>query len=151
MRTRPFQGHSHITEVECSGERLDSDTDLLTMVLYHVPDKRVLATANLKSRECSTSDQFSSCMINDRDSHSTRLRTLILDMAEHELRHFGCNLTTFRTDGTTDIISWSIYASQMRTCVPPSLISLLRLLWTLSAMFTYVCAVPHKPYGFCGR
>ena len=105
--------------VECSGERLDSDTDLLTMVLYHVPDKRVLATANLKSRECSTSDQFSSCVIDDRDSRSTRLRTLVLDMAEHELRHFGCNLTTFKTDGTTDIISWSIYASQMRTCAVP--------------------------------
>ena len=115
MLTRPFQGHSHITEVECSGEKLAADTDLLTMVLYHVPDKRVLATANLKRKECSTSDQFSSCLINDRDSHRTRLSTLVLDLAERELRHYGCNLTTFKTDGTTDIISWSIFASQMRT------------------------------------
>ncbi|KAL8563676.1 hypothetical protein ACOMHN_035410 [Nucella lapillus] len=109
------QGNGHITEVECSGEVLDTDTDLLTMVLYHVPDKQKVATANLKSGECSTSDQFSSCLINIHDSHRTKLRTLVLDLVEGELRHFGCNLTTFKSDGSTDIVSWTIYATSLRT------------------------------------
>ncbi|XP_076457957.1 uncharacterized protein LOC143291754 isoform X2 [Babylonia areolata] len=115
MRTSAFQGNSHITEVECSGEVLDSSTDLLTMVLYHVPDKRKVATANLKSGECSTSDHFSSCLIGRHDSHRTKLRTLVLDLSPEEPRRFGCNLTTFSTDGTTSIISWTIVATLLRT------------------------------------
>ncbi|KAK7089883.1 uncharacterized protein [Littorina saxatilis] len=115
MKTRAFEGHSHITEVECSGEVLDSATDLLTMVLYNKADKRVLATANLKKQECATSDQFAACIINENDSKRSRLKTLVLDLAEEELRHFGCNLTTFSTGGKTQIFTWSIFASKFST------------------------------------
>nr|KAG5686410.1 hypothetical protein BaRGS_016548 [Batillaria attramentaria] len=82
LRFGAFQGYDHITEVACTGEPLDSDTDLLSMVLYKLDGKKVIATVNLKNNECSTSDKFSSCVIDSKDSHKTRLTTLILDLAE---------------------------------------------------------------------
>ena len=77
-----------MVEVECSGEALSADRDLLTVVLFRVggPRRRVLATANLKSGECATSSAFSACRLHARDSHRTRLATLVLDLAPGEQR-----------------------------------------------------------------
>lgn len=105
-----FQGHDHVLEVECSGETLASDKDLLSMVLYSARDNKVLATVNLKTRECATSDRFSSCVFDERDSHRTRLRALVLDIAEGETWPFGCNLTTFKTADGAIFVSWTAVA-----------------------------------------
>ncbi|XP_025102314.1 uncharacterized protein LOC112568945 isoform X7 [Pomacea canaliculata] len=110
-----FQGHDHVLEVECSGETLASDKDLLSMVLYSARDNKVLATVNLKTRECATSDRFSSCVFDERDSHRTRLRALVLDIAEGETWPFGCNLTTFKTADGAIFVSWTAVAVKSKT------------------------------------
>ena len=99
LRAYPFQGFHDITEVECTGRLLDADSDLLTLVLFTQHDDRILASANLKSRECSTSSSFSSCLIELRDSHGTRLRSLVVDLPEGRARVVGCNATGLKSGG----------------------------------------------------
>nr|KAG5693887.1 hypothetical protein BaRGS_014328 [Batillaria attramentaria] len=65
MSYRHFQGIDNIMEVECSGKSLDSSTDLLMVSLFSPHDDTVLASANLKKKECTTSHSFSLCIIDD--------------------------------------------------------------------------------------
>ncbi|KAK7488919.1 hypothetical protein BaRGS_00019876, partial [Batillaria attramentaria] len=89
MYTRPFLGHEHMLEVECTGNVLDSKTNLQTIVLYSVADNKVLATADLKHKECLTYGGYASCVMNPYDALKTRLRVLVLDLQFEEIRVFG--------------------------------------------------------------
>ena len=108
MTYRHFQGIPNIMEVDCSGDGLvDSSADLLTVTLYDPRDYKVIASANLKSKECTTSASFSLCII-DEKGHRTKVRTLVLDLGQKESRLFGCNVTVTK-GGVTQIRPWSIY------------------------------------------
>ena len=85
--------------MECTGRLLDPDSDLLTLALFTRHDDRILASANLKSGQCTTSSSFSSCLIRPTDAHGTRLRALIVDLPEGLPRVFGCNATGVRSGG----------------------------------------------------
>ncbi|KAL8563675.1 hypothetical protein ACOMHN_035409 [Nucella lapillus] len=99
LSTLQFQGSPNITEVQCSGRAMDLDGDLLTLVLFSLDRHRILASVNLKSRECTTSTLFTSCLIDEASSHRTKLRTLIVDLPEGRSRGFGCNVTWFKSSG----------------------------------------------------
>lgn len=102
----PFRGYSSVLEVLCSGEALNPDLDLLTMVLYETASHSVLATLSVASRECSTGSSFTSCTFSAGDSRRTRISTLVTDLAEGEQRDYGCNVTSFRSGDRAYFTSW---------------------------------------------
>ena len=109
LTSRPFQGFHNIRVLECTGSSLDSSVDVMSMVLYTIPQDKVLASVYTLKGECSTSDgNFASCVIDAADSKKTRLRALLTDLLEGETRVYGCNVTSFRSGGRVKIITWSL-------------------------------------------
>lgn len=113
MRAHAFEGDETIVEVVCSGEELESDATLLSLILYADDnDNRILASVNPLTGECTTSDTFSSCVIDARDSRHTRLRSLVLDLKEGTFRTYSCEVTAARSGHKTKIILWKIPVSR---------------------------------------
>lgn len=108
LRVKAFKGLHHVQELECSGEDLDSDTNVLLMTLFSFPSDKTIASANLGGDQCSTSAMFSSCVLDRANSRRTRIRTLLLDFRDGDVLKFGCNVTTARSGGRAYFISWSL-------------------------------------------
>ena len=110
--SKQFHGFPDIHEVMCTGETLSSDSDLLTMILYTVPQDAVVAFVNLGKQDCYTSESFVSCEIDQSDPRRSRLKTLVADLAEGQTREFGCNLTAVAARGRMLIYSWKLSVHQ---------------------------------------
>ena len=81
----------------------------MSMVLYTIPQDKVLASVYTLKGECSTSDgNFASCVIDAADSKKTTIKALLTDLLEGEMRVYGCNVTSFRSGGRVKIITWSL-------------------------------------------
>ncbi|KAK7490325.1 hypothetical protein BaRGS_00018486, partial [Batillaria attramentaria] len=94
LTSRAFQGFPDIVEVECTGQNLPQDHVLLSLALYRVShENTVLAYVNFVKHECSTSQNFVACHIDERDTRKSRLKALVADLDEGETRAYGCNLT----------------------------------------------------------
>lgn len=102
-----------IHEVECSGQSLHTELDLLTMVFYEVTSDETLGFVNHGKRECTAAHVFVSCDVDDRDARRTRLKALISDLAEGESRAYGCNITAVGTRGRSKLLSWTISIHQI--------------------------------------
>ena len=106
--------------MECTGSKLTSDLDVLTLTLFTIPNNTILAYVNLKNNDCSTSSSYSACVIDHGESKKSRLLTLVMDMEEGETLSFGCNVSTFRS-GIIGSVSWTISLtlnSTLFSCVP---------------------------------
>lgn len=114
MHVRQFQAIPSIVELVCSGLSLPVDADLLSIVLYEKTPPAVLASLNLKTRECSTSNIFSSCVIDEKNSHLSKISILILGVASHETQEFGCDVTTYKPGDRPKIVSWSFNVTRTR-------------------------------------
>lgn len=114
MKVDQFQGIPNVLEVTCSGNALPSNVELMSMAMFKVIYKensgtfeyKVLASLNFGMVKCFTSDTFSSCEITDKNSRSTTLKTLILDLDEGNTRTYACNVTVFEPGGATRIVTW---------------------------------------------
>ena len=108
MRVRSFHNLPKVQEVECSGSVLDPGVNILSMALYSSADNQVLASANLKDNECSTSTMFASCHISNRNARHTAVRVLVLGLGTNEWRKFTCEVNSLKSDGRSQIIVWSL-------------------------------------------
>ncbi|KAL8563673.1 hypothetical protein ACOMHN_035407 [Nucella lapillus] len=115
LKTSVFEKHPLIQQVTCSGETLDSGSALLTMTLYSPAEVKsnVIATISIVKRKCTTSSAFSSCLLDERDSSSSRLRTLVTDLGVGERRTYGCTVG-YETGGWPKTVTWSIAVSRNR-------------------------------------
>lgn len=113
LSSRRFLGLQDIHEVECSGQSLHTELDLLTMVFYEVTSDETLGFVNHGKRECTAAHVFVSCDVDDRDARRTRLKALISDLAEGESRAYGCNITAVGTRGRSKLLSWTISIHQI--------------------------------------
>lgn len=109
LSSESFQGEPSILELQCTGDRLPANTDVLSMVLYEPRhhSNKIIAYVNVGKRECSTSESFVSCETDISGSRSVKLKTLILDLNEGLSRSYGCNVSVLETGGNLQIISWS--------------------------------------------
>ena len=119
MKISSFFNINNILEVECSGEKLPSNVDLLSMVLYEVSSRgrqttRMLASVNFGTSKCLTSSSFGSCSVDKNNSRKTKLKAIVMDMKEKEVRHYGCNVTSFQSGGKTTVFTWSTLARLKR-------------------------------------
>ena len=108
MSSRSFQGLHDLQELQCSGENLPQDSDLLTIVLYEVKSNNILAAANVRKQECFTSNSYVACHLDDTHTRSSRLKALVDDLAEGQSRVYGCNASVFASGMRLRSFSWSI-------------------------------------------
>ena len=78
------------------------------MVLYQVSQGKILGKLNAKNKQCSTSEDYVSCDIDESESRKSRLNALIADLTEGQSREYGCNVTALFSGSTTGIVSWTI-------------------------------------------
>lgn len=126
MKYRSFQGHPNIVELECSGSVLDSNTDLLSITLYHSETNKVFASMNYAEGKCLTSSSFTLCELDKTASRNARIRTLITDLHYNERRSYSCDITTFKPGERANFVSWSLEVS---FASKPLLFRILRPLW----------------------
>lgn len=113
LTSRTFEGFPGVQEVQCTGEELKGDVGIFSMTLYAADNKRSLSSVNLVTKTCSASSVFASCFIDDSDTRKTRIRALITDLVEEEVREFGCNLTTFvGSSKQTTFVNWWLPVSR---------------------------------------
>ena len=106
MQVRDFQGVQSIQEIECSGSGLDPTFDLLSMSLFTARDDKTIAFVNFAKKECSAYVGFSACFVMETDSHTTHVKSLILDLNPGQRRRYGCNLTAATKEGKTVTVQW---------------------------------------------
>lgn len=80
------------------------------MLLYDISgNNSLLGTMNVNKKQCTTSDDYSSCFLSDDgDSRKSSLSALISDIAEGQSRVFGCNVTALLSRIQTRVFSWSV-------------------------------------------
>lgn len=117
MTSRDFKGIPSLQEVECKGESLKPDVKLLSLKMYRVSDNAVLASLNVFENSCLTEDDFSSCFVDTRDTHQSKLRVLVDDLEAGESREYGCQVSTMTTSGDTYVHSWSTLVFRKRMSV----------------------------------
>lgn len=95
--------------VKCSGDALEHNTVLLTMVLYCMKGqaKHTLASVSIVQDRCLTADSFSSCTVVERDSRKTTLKSLVVDLPYQESRTCGCTVG-YEANGWTQSVSWFV-------------------------------------------
>ena len=108
LTSKSFQGFHNLREIQCSGESLPPDSDLMTMVLYAADSTGILAAANLRKQECSTSKSYVACRIDATDTRKSKLKVLVDDLVEGEWRVYGCNVSAFVSGSRVQLYSWSI-------------------------------------------
>lgn len=116
MKFGSFNGIHSIIEVQCAGENLDSDIDILTLALFTAEDNELLAFVNMKTEECLAKGQFCSCHIDKKNSRQTKVKTLVLDLEVGESRLYGCNVTGLKSGTRWQVMSWTISARREREC-----------------------------------
>lgn len=57
---------------------------------------------------CSSRGTYSACVLDHADTRRTRLIMLVTDLAEGEVRVYGCNITSFRSGVDVHQVSWSL-------------------------------------------
>lgn len=107
MEAHPFHNLPRIQEVECTGTTLDADATVSSMILYDSRD-HIIASVNTLTGECTTGGAFSSCVLHNRDTRKTRLRTLVMDLEHGQSRTYGCEVTSFRSGERARISTWSL-------------------------------------------
>ena len=110
LSVQPFQGVSSVQELQCSGDTLPSDADLMSIVLYQRANHHVMSILNLRKRQCSTSGDYVSCVINESDSRKSVVKALVYDLPEGQSRAYGCNVSVLTSKGRFEAVSWSVTA-----------------------------------------
>ena len=118
---RTFEHIEGILEVECNAQKLDFSADVLTMTLFQFKpangrNNGLLAFVSPKTSECTTAEDFSSCVIDRGSSRDTRLKTLVLDLRVGESRVLGCNVTSLDSQKRLVSTSWSLVVVRNSKC-----------------------------------
>ena len=98
--------------MECTGAALPSDHNLLSVSLYRKDTDQVYAYANMASRQCSTSESFVACDIDEANGRRSVLKVLVVDLSEGQSRVYGCNLTSLMSGGRIALTSWSLVVTR---------------------------------------
>ena len=92
----------------CSGESLRPEVKLISLKLYIHTDLRVLAALNVFMNTCVTFGDYSSCRLDQDNSHVSIVRILVFDLEEGESRQYGCTVTTVNSLGDAITADWTV-------------------------------------------
>ena len=116
MTSRIFKGIPSLQEVECSGGGLKPEVTLLSLQMHRLSDSQTLASLNVFLKTCVTVSSYSSCAIDSGDTHRSRLRVLVDDLAEGESRGYGCTVNTVQSVGNPVTLNWTIHIRRDSKC-----------------------------------
>ena len=116
MTSRIFKGIPSLQEVECSGTSLKPEVTLLSLQMHRLSDKKALASLNVFLDTCVTLSRYSSCAIDNLNTHNSRLRVLVDDLDQGERRGYGCTVNTFKSVGNPVALNWMIYIQSNSEC-----------------------------------
>lgn len=108
MTSRHFRGISSIQEVECWGGYLNADVKLISLQIFKLPETIILASLNVLTSSCMTFGDFSSCAVNGTNNHNSRVRVLVHDLEEGEIREYGCTANTVNPLGNSIYRNWKM-------------------------------------------
>ena len=91
---------------------MDPEVKLLSLQIHRLSDDKELSSLNVFSNSCVTAVDYSSCVIDTRDSHRSRLRTLVYDLDEGESREYRCTVYTVTPRGKPDTFDWTVVVSR---------------------------------------
>ena len=118
MTASNFKGIPSIQEVECWGHGLKPEVKLMSLKLFRSVDNYVLASLNVFTNTCLTYNDFSSCFVNNIDTHKSRLKVLVYDLEEGESRSYGCKLTVLDSEGDASDLKWSTIVRRLSEYLP---------------------------------
>ena len=108
MLSRDFRGLPALQEVECWGEGLKTEVELISLKLVKLPESTELASLNVFKRTCMTHDEYASCEIDSRETHRSRVRVLVHDLEEGQSREYGCTASIVAPNGDVSVQNWKI-------------------------------------------
>ena len=114
MAFRDFQGFPSIQEVECTGDSLRPEVKLISLMMYTVPENKVIASLNVMANNCLTHHEYASCVVNTVDTHRSRLSVLEHGLEAGERKVFGCEVNTVNARGKTNTTTWSLLVTRRR-------------------------------------
>ena len=114
MAVREFQGIPSIQEVECLGRNLGADVKLISLMMFTVPDNRIIASLNVMANTCLTHTEYSSCFIDTDNTRGSRLRVLEHQLVGGESKEYGCEVNTVNPRGKTKSTTWSVSVTAKR-------------------------------------
>ena len=117
MTVRNFKGFLSLQEVECSAAKVKTELRVFSLKMFSIPDNTVLATANPMVNECVTFADYSSCSIDKTDTRNSKLRVLVSDLREGEVRRYGCRVNSFDSFGDTVTSTWSVSVEKESECL----------------------------------
>ena len=109
---RDFKGFPSLQEIECTGRDLKPEVDLLSLSMFRLSDHFVLGTLHVIKNSCFTRTDFSSCSIDLDNSHNSKLRVLVSDLAEGESQEYGCKANIITGRGETDASTWTLVVTR---------------------------------------
>ncbi|KAK7488889.1 hypothetical protein BaRGS_00019846 [Batillaria attramentaria] len=119
LESHPFYDIPSLIEVTCSGKRLSTATDIMSISLFTKRNNLVVCFINIAKRQCSTDSQdFVSCIVDNTNTRRTEARTLVTDLKFGMFREYGCNITAVDTlEKTVKIVSWSLVVKGESKCI----------------------------------
>ena len=117
MTVRNFKGFHSLREVECSARNVKMELKVFSLKMFSIPDNVVLATANPVTSECVTFANYSSCSVDRTDTRSSKLRVLVSDLRQGEVRRYGCRVNSFDSFGDTVTSTWSVSVERESECL----------------------------------
>ncbi|KAK7490329.1 hypothetical protein BaRGS_00018490, partial [Batillaria attramentaria] len=121
LTSKLFRGFHNVQEIECSGAPLPTGSSLYALVLFEKSSDKVLSLADFSKKQCTTSENFVSCNMDETDFKKSTLRALVVNLAEGESRVYGCNASILTPGGRFSVISWSLTVHQRRLTSRPFL------------------------------
>ena len=117
MTSRDFKGIPSLQEVECLGGSLKPELKLLSLKIYSAAENSVLASLNVLTKTCLTYSDFSSCYVNNSNTHKSRLRVLVPDLEEGESRQYKCKVNALNSEGDSKVSTWSTLVTRRSECL----------------------------------
>ena len=115
--SRDFKGFPSLKEVECWGGSLEPEVKLMSLQMYTLPERTILASLNVITKNCVTFGDYSSCFIDKDDTHKSRLRILVYDLGEGESKDFGCTALSLKSLGNAKSLSWTTSVTRKSKCM----------------------------------
>lgn len=107
-----FKGIASIQEVECTGSGLKPEVKLMSLRMQAISDPSPLASLNVFTNTCMTYTDYSSCVVDIRNTHMSALRILVYDLGVGESREYECVATVLKPSGKASEVTWSIVITE---------------------------------------
>ena len=108
LYSRDFKNIPSLKEIVCSGETLKPEVKLISLQMHRLSDNTAIASLNVMMNSCITLGDFSSCVIDPKHTHRSKLKVLVDDLDEGEARRYGCTVISVQSFGNTDTDKWEI-------------------------------------------